>query len=461
MLPISNKSFILSFLTLFIIAGVACFFVPTFAAAQSSNTSALDLQKEQQLQAELEKVLKDIEAQKKVLESTQRQSVSMERDIAVLNTKIKEAQLQIKAHEINISRLNSDIQNRTKTIQTLDQKLEKGRISLIGILKKTEEMDNSPMIETLLSDNDLSDFFASFETYDSLKRALKDSFDEYTQTKQTTTKEKEILSQKKDQEVDTKVAIETVKSTVQKNESQKTVLLKINKNQEKEYQKIIKERELKAAQIRSALFALRDTASIPFGDALSFANAASKVTGVRPAYLLAILMQESSLGVNVGTCILTDLTSGSGISTKSGRTFTNVMKPSRDIPYFISITKSLGKDPLATKVSCPQSVGWGGAMGPAQFIPSTWDMFSDRIANALGIKLADPWRAQDAFMASALYLSDMGAVDGSYTKERNAACKYYSGSSCSKSSLIASYGDQVIAKAKDIQTNMIDPLEDL
>jgi hypothetical protein len=56
-------------------------------------------------------------------------------------------------------------------------------------------------------------------------------------------------------------------------------------------------------------------------------------------------------------------------------------------------------------------------------------------------------------MASALYLADLGAVSGSYTAERNAACKYYSGRACSDS-INTPYGDQVMAKAAGIQTNI-------
>ncbi len=92
-------------------------------------------------------------------------------------------------------------------------------------------------------------------------------------------------------------------------------------------------------------------------------------------------------------------------------------------------------------------------MGPAQFIPSTWNIFKGRIATMLNVSVADPWNPEHAFMASALYLSDLGAVAGSYTAERNAACKYYSGRSCSDSNNIF-YGDQVMAKVAGIQANI-------
>ena len=91
-------------------------------------------------------------------------------------------------------------------------------------------------------------------------------------------------------------------------------------------------------------------------------------------------------------------------------------------------------------------------MGPSQFIPSTWKLFEDRIASALGKPASDPWNPQDAFMASGFYLGDLGATAQTYTAERNAACRYYSGRSCSGSNTF--YGNQVMARVSAIQANI-------
>ncbi len=156
---------------------------------------------------------------------------------------------------------------------------------------------------------------------------------------------------------------------------------------------------------------------------------------------------------------MTNQQTGAGIKVTTGAAVANVMKPSRDVQPFLRITTAAGRDPSQTRVSCPFDTGYGGAMGPSQFIPSTWELFQSRIAQALGKANPDPWNAQDAFMASALYLSDLGAFNGDLAGERNAACRYYSGRGCdSKKPANSFYGDQVMAKATSIQVNMIDPL---
>ena len=48
------------------------------------------------------------------------------------------------------------------------------------------------------------------------------------------------------------------------------------------------------------------------------------------------------------------------------------MHPNRDRPVFAVIAQTLGFNPDDLPVSRKPWYGWGGAMGPAQFIPSTW-----------------------------------------------------------------------------------------
>ena len=122
------------------------------------------------------------------------------------------------------------------------------------------------------------------------------------------------------------------------------------------------------------------------------------------------------------------------------------MKPDRDQEPFIAITKELGRDPDITPVSCPmrdkkgKRVGWGGAMGPAQFIPSTWMGYKAKVSTITGKSPADPWDIRDAFMAAALLLKNNGA-DSTKDGQWKAAMRYFSGGTNTKYRF---YGDNVL-----------------
>jgi len=112
----------------------------------------------------------------------------------------------------------------------------------------------------------------------------------------------------------------------------------------------------------------------------------------------------------------------------------------KSIPYFLSITKDLGRDYSVVPVSCPLSYGYGGGMGPAQFIPTTWMEYHARIREITG-KAPDPWDIRDAFLASGLKLANDGAKTQTSNGEWRAAMIYYSGSTNTKYRF---YGDSVM-----------------
>ncbi len=356
--------------------------------------------------------------------------------------------------------MGKDITQKSQVIDQLSGKIDDTHASLAQLVRETNEMDAFSLPDVILSDKDISSFFADVDAYGSIKQSIQVALGYIKQSKQDTEVAKQTLDKQRLQEIDAKISIQDEQDKIKTNEAEKARLLSLSKAQQKNYQGQIAQQKAKAAQIRAALFSLRDTSAIPFGQALTYATQASSKTGVRPAFLLAILTQESNLGQNVGSCYLSDTSTGAGIKVTSGLAVFNVMKPSRDITPFLAITAAVGRNPMQTRVSCPiGGSGYGGAMGPSQFIASTWTLFQDRIAAALGRSNPDPWNPQDAFMASALYLGDLGAGTGSYSDERNAACRYYSGRSCdSRSPANTFYGNSVMAKAASIQTNMIDPL---
>jgi len=411
------------------------------------------------LEGDLAVLEQEIAAQQTILTNKQREGVSLERDIAILTAQIAKSKLSIRARNISIDGLVSDIGVKGRTIVKYSAKIDREHDSLAALLRRTDELDTYSIAEVALSGKPLSEFFGDLDAFQYVEDAIDVSLHEVGVAKKTTEEEKVALEERKAKEMDLRHQQELEKKFLDSKEAEKVQILKVTKGQEKEYQKVLKDKQSRAATIRAALFALRDSGEIQFGQALDYANAVSKKTGVRPAFLLAIFMQESGFGKNQGSCYLKDRNTGAGTSFRTGNIIQRVMKPDRDVSPFFTITGNVGRDPFNTLVSCPQEVGYGGAMGAAQFIPSTWVLYEKLITRALGISVADPWNPRDAFMAAGFLLKDNGAKSGSYSAERDAACRYFSGSKCSLSSWAKTYGDQVMKKADTIQTTMIDPLE--
>lgn len=409
------------------------------------------------LEAQLAAVEAEIAANQSQLSATQRQRTSLERDAAVLDSKITAAQLAIKQRDLLIKRLNGDIGTLQTGIGHLDARVEAGRNSMAQMLRRTHQIDETPLVVIALGST-LSEFLQDIDDFAVISRALRGAFTVMADERSDLASRKEALEGKEDQESQLLKLQHLERQELQMAEKEKKELVSAAKSREKSYQELITAKKQTAAEIRAILFPLADSSEISFGKAYEYAKAAAASTGVRPAFLLGVLTIETSLGQNVGQCLLTnDPAKGNGKGMNTGRFFGKVMHPTRDVDLFIQITAELGIDWKGQRVSCPQSVGYGGAMGPAQFIPSTWVGYADRVATASGQRPANPWNPRTAFIASALYLSDLGADRGTEAAEREAAGRYYAGGNWNGAQG-RSYANKVLAEAEKIQAQ-VDILE--
>ena len=399
-----------------------------------------------QLQQELNQLEAQIQQQQQILNDKQNQQQSLERDIAILNAQITQAQLSIKARNIVIDQLTSDISDKNQTIGTLNGQLQSELTSLGAIMREKDQLDTAPLMVIVLSSQDLSSFFADLSQFDAINSAIQQSFNDIQNTKQVTQQQETLLQQQKDEETALLRAQQLQQQQIQQQQQEKNQILTETKGQERAYETLIAQNQKSAAQIRAELFQLTGTKAIPFGQALQYAELAAQKTGIRPAFLLGIIAEESNLGENVGT-----------------GTYTVDMSP-KNIPIFLAITANLGLDPNSMPVSKRQWYGWGGAMGPAQFIPSTWALYAgyeppdwhydpsqDRIGPLTGDTPPNPWNPKDAFMAAALYLTDDGAAAQTPNAEFRAAMCYLAGCGGVNNPSLAFYGNSVAALAAQFQ----------
>jgi peptidoglycan hydrolase CwlO-like protein len=457
------------FITVILILFFGAFLISHFSFAQTA--SGLTASDKARLQSEYDDLQAEIADLQKNLDSLVLQKNTLKGDVSLLTAQIAKAEKEIKQRNITLTNLNSEIKQKTANISSLEARIKNDQDLLANLLKKKDQNEAEPIFYLLLSSEDLAGLLVDIDNLGVINQGLQDLFVELRGVKDETQKEKEVLDLKKNQELDAKYEVEQKKKVIVQNETEKKDLLSLAVKTESNYQTVLADRQRRAEIIRSALFDLRDATGISFAKALEYASYAAEKTGVRAAMILAILSQESDLGKNIGSCYVSNLTTGDGVGKNTGTPFQRVMyaplpgstsnRPS-DVAVFEQITKSLGLTWATTPVSCPPGAtyyvgrGFGGGMGPTQFIPSTWQGFVPRLKNTLGVSTPNPWDPKHAIMATAMYISDLGAGAGTYTAERNAACKYYSGAACQPGRVPSNvfYGDQVIAKAEKFQADI-------
>lgn len=445
------------FFTLLVLA--VSIFVPKMSLAGIDCQSVNDSDTDEILEAKLIQCENEIEQQTLLLRDKQRESSSLERDLSVLDYRINTAKLEIKARQINITNLNRDIDSKSNNINQLSSKITRMQSSVAEIIRKTNELQGFSIVEFLFNNFTISNFFIDLGTFETLQASLHEAFDDIKDTRVVEQKSKVVLEDRIEKEREFKSLQEIEERKLKANEAEKVRILKATKGEENKYKGILAEKQSLINEIKSRILKFTGGQELRFDEALKLVRIPESALGVRAAFILAILTQESGIdgviGRNLGRCFYNTKWNNS-----AGTVMSNTQKES-----FLAITKEIGLDPDTTPVSCPipRDGSYGGAMGPSQFMPNTWwDIrngtgYKRRVQNLLGIETASPFDNLHAFTATASYLSDglrgcEAIYRTTYSRESCAASKYYAGGNWRK--FMNSYGASVANRAAEFQKDI-------
>lgn len=433
--------YIIPVLLLFAIAGGS-----VFASVQDE----IDARNKQ-----IEDIQKQIDAYQQQINETSSKAKTLSDEISRLNALINKIQLEIKGLALSINQTDSEITVTQQDIQDTLSKIEIHKRALSQALVELYQIDQQNLTQVLLAHPQLSDFFNNVKTIDDAQTTLHDSILALKDLKADLEKKQGDLEDKRSELQQLKALQESQKSNLNQSKSTKDKILKETKGQEAKYQQLVKESQDQINRIRDQIYYLQQQ-GLTVEDVIKYGKLAAIAQGIRPAFLIAILEVESRLGKNVGTGNWND---------DMYQCYLRLAKiyPSKKAYYtqraetektaFFKVVSQLGLNPDTVKVSREPSYGCGGAMGPAQFIPSTWLAYADAVVNTTGHNPPNPWNIEDAFVAAAIKLARGGATGGR-DGEIRAAKAYLSGNGNCTSAICNYYANLALDKAAIIEQNL-------
>lgn len=455
------KSKILVFFTAFLLAGAIFLVDYTFVnrvAAQSID------QRRAQLESQIKKLEAEAALLDKQLKKVSEQKRTLSREISKLEVEIKQRQIAIRRINLAIQQTALEIENKENNIAELTKRIGSSQKSLSASIRLLSRYDDDNLLAILLKNNTLSEFFATLNNLQDLQRSIKNSLTKSKQARQQLVEEKKKLEENKREQEQLKAIQEVERRLFAQKKREKDELLRVTKGKESTYQKLLADKRRNITALRTQLFYLEKT-GITAEDAVKFAELAASRTGIRTAFLLALLEVETgkrfangtiSVGTNLGTGNWKDdmYLCYKRLAKYYSNNKYNI-RAEREKEAFFSITQKLGLDPNKMPVSKePPYIGCGGAMGPAQFLPSTWLLFEKRVAKLTGHNPPNPWDVEDAFTAAAIFLADAGASSKTTNGEIRAAKTYISGNPNCSRYICRSYANQIISLAKDIERSL-------
>ncbi len=389
------------------------------------------------------------EEYKQTVQQKEARERTFEEQVAHFDSRIQRLDTLIQRNRVEVRDLNYQIEDTTQSIQQTEQKINDNKEYLRRTLQLIYEKDRRSTVEVLLSGESFASFFANVAALQSLQTKNRKVLREVEELHSSLIEQKKKLAREK--ESLQRVVIETQLRREESKElkQRKQELLTQVRGEKQQYEQYLETAKEKAAEIRQRIFELAQvpTKEAPtLEEAYQFAALASQKTSVRPALLLGLFSVESAIGKNVGQCNCAP----SDSCRHPDVSWQDVMRESQ-WSYFKTVTDNLGLDRSTTPVSCSIDGGqvqWGGAMGPGQFMPSTWMRYKDTVKEKIGEE-PDPWNIKHAFVASATYLSDFGANSQRYEDEIGAVTAYLCGTTRMTSRCRQARGEQYRAQVME------------
>lgn len=210
--------------------------------------------------AQYESALKEVGAEKSTLQKA----------INQLELERKKVQADIKFTENKISSTDLEINKLSLEISSAEKDINQNEDAIREILRRMNVSDNESLIEILLRHKNISEFWNAFEELETVKTSMSAKIHSLSLLKDDLQDKKTANTERRDELVDLKSQYSDQQNILTNNTATKAELLSATKNEEAEYQAMLKERQAIREQlvaevrdIESQLQFILDPTTIP------------------------------------------------------------------------------------------------------------------------------------------------------------------------------------------------------
>jgi|TARA_Y100000031_G_C8252813_1_gene401289 peptidoglycan hydrolase CwlO-like protein len=363
----------------------------------------------------------EIDQHQDKIEETQQKAKTLNNEIYILESQINKIQVQVGQIDLTIQKSDLNIGEIDIQIGLLEDKINQQKALLAEYIRTVAQYDQETLLEVILKNEKFSDFFDEINALESVQEEIHKILGVIQLVKGELGEQRNELEDERKEQYRLKTLQLVQQRSIENIQWRKESILNKTKGEERAYQQLIQGVEEDIVFIKEQL-SLLERYNLTLEEAVAHAIFAASKTGVRPAFVLGVLEAESRLGLNVGTGNWKE------DMYQCYRGLGYITRAEKEKNAFLQIAQELGLNADTQPVSAEPWYGCGGAMGVAQFMPTTWLAYKDRVAALTGNNPPNPWVHKDAFMAAAIKLSNGGANQRTEIGERTAYAKYLGGS---------------------------------
>ncbi|MES2023607.1 MAG: peptidoglycan DD-metalloendopeptidase family protein [Patescibacteria group bacterium] len=220
---------------------------------------------------------KEIASYQNQLDDIGKQKVSLNSSIQQLDLTRKKLSADIAVTENKIENTNSKIEELSSQIGDKEEKIQNDTEAIKLEIRKTNELELNSIAETILSENDFTSAWNDIDNMASVREKIRGSINELQQIKGQLEDNRKETTDARNELLTLKSTLNDQKKIVDQNTNEKKKLLAQTKNNETNYQKLLKDRiakkdafEKDLRDYESQLKYILDTSKLPQAGVLSW-----------------------------------------------------------------------------------------------------------------------------------------------------------------------------------------------
>lgn len=331
-----------------VIAGL--WFAPNVSAATIDELKEQIEQRNeeiQKLEEDAKKYREEIVYAQNVSKTLKEELSRIDKTLRLLNRDIALTEQKIKKTELEIEELKLEIRAKEAVIKKL-------RGGLAGLIQTLSENEGESLVEILLKNNLLSDFFQQLDYLSLLEKQILGSLDMLRTLREELQAQKLEAEKKNEEAEDLKKLLGGRRIAAAREQNERRSFLAVTKNQEKTYQQMLREREEKIVALEREIRAIEEEIQITIDPSLL----PSRGSGVLGSPLPEIFLASCLRGIEEAKNCLTQFfgyTSFAAVGGYGGKSHNGVdFRASVGTPVFAAETGTV-EGTGDTDVGCPKA----------------------------------------------------------------------------------------------------------
>jgi len=232
------------------IMGIAILGLAQTKIVLSQEPSLEELRKEIQAKnEELKKLEEEAQKYREEIAEHQERGRTLKAELSRIERIIEQLRRDIAVTEKTLQRTELEIEALAIEIREKEESLQKFRFGLAELLRLLAERRQDSLVAILLKNRLLSDFFQQFDYFGNLEKKILNSLDLIRELQKNLAEKKAIAEKKKKAEENLKQILDGRHKALAIEKRDRIIILQTTQNEEKRYQKLLKEQEAKIAAL--------------------------------------------------------------------------------------------------------------------------------------------------------------------------------------------------------------------